>query len=260
MPLPENFQADLMVMSDIHLVSCEDPRGSRLLQVLDSLIHADLKNLVLLGDIFDFCLGSSPYFRRKFAPIGERLERMAKKGVKIYFFEGNHEFNLEQIGWKGVEIVSEGNLTIEVDHRKIHLAHGDLIYSTWHYRWFRAFVKSWPVTTAASLLPGQWMDRFATKSAQISRAQDRYRSIRHQSILKSAGHWLRQSAADHGIFGHFHVPYAEKSPEHQGLLLGLDSWDIPNALVMQNHRFQRIFFLRDGHRVEDAKSFFLERP
>jgi len=246
-------------MSDIHLVSCEDPRGSRLLQVLDHLIHAEVKNLVLLGDIFDFCLGSSPYFRRKFAPIGERLERMSKKGVKIYFFEGNHEFNLGQIGWKGVEIISDGNLTIEVDHRKIHLAHGDLIYSTWHYRWFRTVVKSWLVTTAASLLPGQWMDRFATRSAQISRAQDRYRTIRHHAILETARLWLGRSAADFGIFGHFHVPYAEKTVDPKGLLLGLDSWDIPNALVLHKHRFQRIFFMPDGHRVEEAKSFFLER-
>ena len=147
----------------------------------------------------------------------------------------------------------------DFDIRKIHLAHGDLIYSTWHYRWFRTVVKSWLVTTAASLLPGQWMDRFATRSAQISRAQDRYRTIRHHAILETARLWLGRSAADFGIFGHFHVPYAEKTVDPKGLLLGLDSWDIPNALVLHKHRFQRIFFMPDGHRVEEAKSFFLER-
>lgn len=255
-PLPNNFTAEVVIMSDIHLVSCEDERGKRLLQILDQLSESQVQTLILLGDIFDFCLGSSTYFQNKFAAIGDRLEKLAQQGVNVIFFEGNHEFKLQEIGWRGVQFIAEGDFILNVNRLKIKFAHGDLIYSTWHYRWFRAFVKSTLVTKVASLLPGRWMDQFATKSAQISRAQDQYRRIHHQLILESANRWLTEGSATHGIFGHFHVPYAEKAANNRGMLLGLDSWDIPNLLMLKEGTFWRYKWESNQPSFEPAQSFF----
>ena len=225
--------------------SLEDARGRTLLAALDSIAVAKVATLVLLGDIFDFCLGSNRYFRRKFAPVGERLTRIATTGTRVIFFEGNHEFDLAGFGWDGVEFVGGGDLQLDIGNgERALLAHGDMIYSSNVYKSFRWLVKSRPVKKAASTLPGNWVESFALKNSDASRAYDRFREIDHGAILGAARTWLAGRGCQHGIFGHFHVPYAE--PHGHGTIMSLDCWDKPNLLVQRPEGFARIFLDGDS--------------
>lgn len=232
------------MVSDIHLNHPEDDRSRLLLDLLEGARLSEVEYLVLMGDIFDFCLGSHPYFQKKFSLIGKALERVAASGTQVIYLEGNHEFKLASLPWKGVQVISEGTYTIRLKSGEtVQMAHGDLIYSHNMYRAFRRLVKSPLVTGIARFLPGAWMDQLATKGSEVSRAQDQYRQIEHDRILGAVDQWLENGAGDFGIFGHFHVPYAEPRRDGKaGGLFSVESWNRPNVLALREGRFYRYFF------------------
>jgi UDP-2,3-diacylglucosamine hydrolase len=238
------WTAPLLVVSDIHLNHVGDDRSRLLLQVLEGVSQSEVEYLVFMGDIFDFCLGSHPYFQRKFQAIGRALEKVVESGTQVIYLEGNHEFKLASLPWKGVQVIPEGTHVIRLKSGEtIQMAHGDLIYSHNMYRAFRRFVKSPLVTGVARLLPGPWMDRLATKSSEVSRAQDQYRQIEHDKILAAVDAWLEAGPGDFGIFGHFHVPYAEpRRDRRKGGLFSVECWDRPNVLAFKDGRFHRYYF------------------
>lgn len=249
---------ELVIVSDVHLVTMDEPNAQLMLSCLTDIAAQPVEYLVMLGDIFDFCLGSNRYFQKRFAPLGAALEAVAASGTEVFFVEGNHEFDIAKMPWRGVTFIKEGNLTITTSKGDtIQFAHGDMIYSSKTYQRFRRVVKSPVVKGVASILPGSFINSFALKNSDLSRSQDKYREIKHQEILGAANHWLNKSEAKHGIFGHFHVPYAEPRQEGQGTLLGLDSWEKPNFLILRHSEFHRIYFDKAGMPIERiAQSFF----
>ncbi len=254
------LDAALVVASDIHLKHLGDDRGRLLLDVLARL--GQVEYLVLNGDIFDFCLGDSAFFRNKFRPLGEALARVARQGTKVVFVEGNHEFHMTATGWEGVEFVTSRDKVVALaSGERLKISHGDLIKDDFWYRAFRGLVKSEAARLGAKLVPGSWLDAYSLKHASVSRAQDKYRKLDHAGILAAFNRWLADGTYDHGIIGHFHVPYAEKRETHDGLMLSVDSWDLPNLLVYKNRRFQRIFLRAPGapFQWEPAESIFRSR-
>lgn len=238
------LDATLIVVSDIHLSQSGDERAQRFLSLLAEVEKGRVDTFCMLGDIFDFCLGSHPYFQTKYQTIGEALERVAASGTRVIYLEGNHEFRLKDLPWKGIEIVPDGTKLIPLGNGQVvQAAHGDMIYSHRRYKTFRWAVKSRFVTGVARLFPGSFLDHLTSKTSEVSRSADAYRPIYHEKILSAVDDWMEkkkdkiEGETQYGIFGHFHVPYAEPRRDlKEGAVLSVDCWDKPNALV----------FLRDG--------------
>lgn len=238
------LNAALIVVSDVHLSHSGDGRALKLLALLSAIEVGEVDTFCMLGDIFDFCLGSHPYFQAKYQSIGEALERVAASGTRVIFLEGNHEFRLKDLPWQGIEIVPNGTRLIPLGNGQlVQAAHGDMIYSHRRYKAFRWVVKSRFVTGVARLFPGSFLDQLTSKTSEVSRSADAYRPIYHDKILDAVDDWMEkkkdliESETHFGIFGHFHVPYAEPRRDlKEGAVLSVDCWDKPNALV----------FLRDG--------------
>ena len=254
-----SLNASLVVASDIHLYSADDFKARILLDVLKKVARGNVEYFVFLGDIFDFCLGSHKYFKERFRAIGEALEAVAASGTKVIYLEGNHEFRIKDFGWKGVEFFPCGETYLQIQSgEKFRLAHGDMIYSHQRYKRFRSVVKSRLVTSLARWVPGPLMNWLATRGAHVSRSQDQYREINHNAILAAVHEWIDNSEQDYGLFGHFHVPYAE--PRLNGRLGGLfsvDCWDKPNFLIFKEGRFERLLIDHpNSHRFEPAVSVF----
>ena len=252
------LKAFAVVVSDIHLGHSDDSRALKLLELIKSAELGEVEYFILLGDIFDFCLGSHPYFRKKFAPIGAALSRLAASRTRVIYIEGNHEFRLKDFAWAGVEVVPSGTFNLTLGNgRSIQAAHGDMIFSHRRYKTFRWVVKSWFVTTVASFFPGRWLDSLTSKTSEVSRSADQYRVIRHDKILGAVDAWIAAGDAEYGIFGHFHIPYAEPRLDgKRGAVLSVDCWDKPNALVFDEQGIQR-WWLEDN-RWEPVKP--LVRP
>ncbi len=243
------IDAALIVVSDIHLSQAGDERAKRLLALLAEIEKGRVDTFCMLGDIFDFCLGSHPYFQKKFQAIGDALERVAQSGTKVIYLEGNHEFRLKDLPWKGIEIVPNGTKLISLGNgQSVRAAHGDMIYSHRRYKAFRWLVKSWLVTSVASLFPGSFLDKLTSATSEVSRSADAYRPIIHDRILGGVDTWMEtnqpgiDAETQYGIFGHFHVPYAEPRRDlKEGAVLSVESWDNPSALVFTRSGIERWF-------------------
>ena len=250
-----NIDASLVLASDIHLHEVDDFKGKTLLDTLDRVAKGKVEYFVFLGDIFDFCLGSHPYFRKRYQVIGDALERVAASGTKVVYLEGNHEFRIRDFKWKGVQFFPSGETAIQLKTgEKLKLAHGDMIYSHERYKKFRRVVKSRFVTAVARLVPGPLLNWLAISGSHVSRSADDYRKIDHNAILTAVNDWLEASDHDYGLFGHFHVPYAEKRRDGKsGGVYSVDFWGKPNFLVFKDGGFQRLKFDGEKSLWEDTK-------
>ena len=258
--------AEFVAVSDIHLEHPGDDRGRVLLEVIDACISSNVQCFALLGDIFDFCLGGTGYFSKKFAAVGERLEALAASGTRVVFIEGNHEFALAKMGWRGVEVVSEsererGMTWRSASGKKILMTHGDLFYAPDTYLAFRKLIKSRPSLFAVSMIPGLLMDAYALRHARASRSRDPYRIINESAILEDARKFAGEKEADHLLFGHFHIPWAEPLRDKNGegssdsLLLCMNSWDKPNVLIFDGKNFHRGFGTAPGKPMAFSPAF-----
>lgn len=245
------LQADLVCISDVHLQKLDSINGQRLLRLCDDIADGQVEHFVLLGDIFEFFLGSSPYYRRKFAALGQALEHVARSGTKVTFVEGNHEFALDKVPWQGVEIITCRDHFIKFRDRRAKITHGDLVYSPKAYRAFRSVVKARWFLYLAQFIPGPVLDYLAMRGAEASRAQDTYRQMNHKAILAAMDSWFN-GEADFALFGHFHVPYAHPSFADKGALLSLSSWDQPNLLVY-HEGFRRLLYRGEELRPSTEK-------
>jgi UDP-2,3-diacylglucosamine hydrolase len=249
--------SDLVVISDVHIRHVSDAHYDVLLRALESIrerAKQKKQTLLLLGDVFDFYLGRGAFFRKKFAGFGDEIKKLRDSGVDVLFVEGNHEFAMADSDW-GFTKTGDKDLLIDVDGKKtIAVCHGDLLGAPSKYRWFRKLIKSKIIIFIASLVPGKFLDWYALGQASYSRSFDAYRSLDHGRIIGAAKTWLDTCGATHGVFGHFHVPYAEDYKQsNTPRIFSLDSWQKPNMLIFSDDNIFRRFW-------DEKKGDFVDRP
>lgn len=250
---------DYLTISDVHLHNMAGLSGKRMLAFIGFLEASSVEGLVLVGDIFDFILGSSKYFHRKFDALGAALTRLSQSGKRVVFIEGNHEFAFSSMPWQGVEVVPGKDFSVQtLSGLRLKFTHGDQIYAPAAYRYFRKVVRSQLFLFLSSLVPGILMDRIAVRGAKASRAQDQYRQMEHEKILEAMGAWLGRGW-DYGVFGHFHTPYYEDGTGFDGRLVSMSCWEEPSWLAFGKGGAHRLKYIGDEllpSSFMQAESFF----
>lgn len=249
----QTIKDSVVIASDVHLRSENDDRGRLFLEFLDQLSPGDVKTLILLGDVFDFCFGASAYFQKKFAKIGDKLSALARQGTEVFFFEGNHEFFLSCLNWEGVRFVEERELAIDLglDERLV-LSHGDRLYGPWHYHLYLRFVRSALAKNIARAISPAFFDKFCLGLAARSRKGGGYKNVNHRAITSALSKWANAFPQHHAVVGHFHAPYHLSKPERDGRIFCLESWDRPNCLTFQDGNFSRLYINCEGATVPYA--------
>lgn len=94
-----------------------------------NLNEINTKQLFLMGDMFDFLSGETDYFKNINSEIITLINDLSIN-MEIIYFEGNHDFNLEQIFPK-INILSREEQPLEIiqENKEILLAHGDIFTS-----------------------------------------------------------------------------------------------------------------------------------
>jgi UDP-2,3-diacylglucosamine hydrolase len=246
-----DLEADLVYISDVHLKDPADERSRLLLDSIRRLRKDRLQALVLGGDIFDFCFGASDYFQEKFSEYRELLEGFAASGCQVVFIQGNHEFSLNDLAWKGVEFVTTHDTVITLKcGTKFGFAHGDRFLADWSYRAYLKLTRSSPWKWGAKLVPAGRLDAFALKCSGYSRDRGEYRDLDIPRVIAAAKAWAAGLNVDHGIFGHFHFPFfIERGDTKNGRLVSVESWNRPNMLLYHRGRFLRTFPTKPGEEV-----------
>jgi UDP-2,3-diacylglucosamine hydrolase len=147
------IEKDWIFVSDAHFTGTDSKEMESFVRFLNSE-GKRMGHLVILGDLFEFLFGfkdPSPgghVPRREafpfpdYLPVLESMEGLFRQGIRIKYFEGNHDFFLQRFFSEqlkmGVEVHPE-ECEITLAGKRAFVAHGDL--SNPRQRRYRAFRK-----------------------------------------------------------------------------------------------------------------------
>jgi len=209
-------------LADAHLCKPSDPNYQALLAFLEQQCsRTDL--LVLLGDIFEFWIGKAAV-ADAYVPVINLLERMSGQGTKLVYVEGNHDFHLGPVFTDRLacQVLPDGG-GIELDGKKIYLAHGDLANpEDKSYRRLRAFLRSSLIRTLLRLAPNRLTMAIASRGSHNSRrnAAQRGRRWPARDILRPYAESILSRGYQVLITGHYHHPFHEKLGDGEHIALG----------------------------------------
>ena len=222
--------------SDIHIENSSDWKFDKFVKVLDN-ISEDAENVILLGDIFDFWVGHNKYFVEKFNPIINQFSKMVNRGIKFYYVEGNHDFNLqkffhEKLGFK--VLADELNLTLY--GKKIRVEHGDLMDSSVFYLAWRRFVRSCLIKFVMVSLPAKCVDMIGCYLSKRSKSKNPVvnRKKLDIKINNFAKKRLKLDAFDVFIFGHIHLMKDFILPGTNLRVINIGSWNGGSKYLKMN--------------------------
>ena len=209
-------------LSDAHLRDPGDENYRRLLDFLNR--QEDLDALFLLGDIFEFWLGYRHVVFANYVPLLETLQRLTDNGTRLFFVEGNHDFNLGLYFSERLNCtVIPEQLLLEWDSQQILVCHGDLLNPDPRYRRLRAFWRSWPVRALARVIHPDLVWAFAI---WLSNKSHKHKpDNNHQDPTPQLQKFSEQQ--DHAacrviICGHYHHPV--ETVHHEIKLIALGDW------------------------------------
>jgi UDP-2,3-diacylglucosamine hydrolase len=143
---------DWIFVSDAHFTG-RDPESMEVFARFLDLQKEQIGHLVILGDLFEFFFGFRHFFPTEkasaftdYLPVFHQLQRLYREGIRIKYFEGNHDFFLhsffsEQFGME-IEVYPDG-CDQNLEGKRAFIAHGDLSNPRqWTYRVFRKILKN----------------------------------------------------------------------------------------------------------------------
>lgn len=212
-------------VADAHLRSPEDPNYRTLVRFLDNL-PADTDTLYLLGDIFEFWIGSPDPVYPHYREIVDCLKRVRGRGVRIVYFEGNHDFHLGRYFADVLQAeVHRSGAVVEMGGQRVYLCHGDLINrGDYRYRLFRFVLHSPVVEALVPFFSRRLADRTAAHLSRRSSKKHVRRNQRwdYRAILESFARERFASGCDAVVTGHYHLPIYRSEPGR--LFVSLGDW------------------------------------
>ncbi len=215
-------------LSDIHLKSASERNGKILLRFLRSLqnssshstsSHSSLKRadpsqvqIFFLGDIFDLWVSGGQAFIDKYQDLLIAIKDLTLSGVRIVFFEGNHDLHLAPY-WEnelGVEVYTEAR-TMDIGGLRVRLEHGDLInLEDVAYLRLRHFLRHPWMEKVGHTIPGwvwlkvgEWLSPVSRKRSASYRHRNEKKLI--QMIRHHASRAYQEAPFDLIVTGHMHV-------------------------------------------------------
>ena len=220
--------------SDVHLGAGDEHKSRcterRFVKWLD-YVSRDAEAIFLVGDIFDFWWEYGKVVPKGFTRTLGKLSELTDKGIKIYFFTGNHDMwckdYLEQEC--GVEVVFSPR-RITLSGREVFIAHGDnmnikdkpllrLMNAGFRSTILRKLF-SWLLHPDLALRFGQWWSGKSRKSHSMEQITP---SSLGFLIDYARDYKQANPETDYILFGHMHYAHDHNS---DGLrVLFLSDWE-----------------------------------
>ena len=84
-------------ISDIHVKTAGDKADVLLLAFLQNPEVQSSDVILLLGDIFDLMIGPHTQYFVRFQSYFDEIKSLLKKGKRICYIEGNHDFHIREL-------------------------------------------------------------------------------------------------------------------------------------------------------------------
>ena len=217
-------------VSDVHLglqVADPDARERRFADFLNSLPQ-ETEALYMLGDIWDFWYGYRDVVPKGYVRVLAALQSLMDRGVKVYFFQGNHDvWTYSYFEELGMIRLTQPAL-VKIGDKSFCLGHGDGLGPVpFGYRFLRGVFHSRVLQFLFSTLH-PWI------AFRLGNSWSRRNRLAHHEeyVFKGPGEPLYQFAekfssenqVDYFVFGHYHSEVADmKLPSGASLYL-LKDW------------------------------------
>ena len=87
----------MIFFADTHLTK-KNKKKLRMVEIFIRNVCIDADMVFVLGDLFEFYHGYEGYIYPWYRPIVDAFKTITEQGKSVYFLEGNHEFDMGQIG------------------------------------------------------------------------------------------------------------------------------------------------------------------
>jgi UDP-2,3-diacylglucosamine hydrolase len=199
---------DWLFVGDAHFAFGDSERRRHFFNFIKKN-KSTLNTLVIMGDFFDFWFGfrdPSP-LTREYGDILQFLKKLRSDGVEIIYLEGNHEFRMgpymrEELGID----VYDNCAKIELDGKKVYLAHGDRSYSTVSHRILTWLLRNRLTYLLISLLGPRIVIAVARWWSSRSRQRNLKESSRVIARLRKFARRKLKEGFDTVILAHTHLP------------------------------------------------------
>lgn len=202
MPTPEGVIA---LLGDAHLRE-GDPELVAFIRFLDTLPD-EVTTLAILGDLFAVWIGSDDLQQQHHRRVLEALGRLRRRGCRLVYIEGNHDFFLRRLPGGGpFDLLEERSLDLDLAARRTHLAHGDLVNTgDRRYRAWRRVSKSRMFYGTFGLLPAGARQRIAAGlERRLARTNMAFRRGFPYRECETYARERIGAGIDRIVFGHFH--------------------------------------------------------
>jgi len=206
-------------ISDAHIHSDASERCRMLMEFLHE-IRPNLEGLYILGDLFEIWFEYDLVFPKKYFRLLALLYNILNEGTKIHYILGNHEIAIGNFLKDFGFIVHHGPITLEIDSRRVLLAHGNTIDK-------RIWTSLWDYLLTCQL--NQTLFRLIHPDIGISLARSIARLSRKQSPSKKLDVMLENYASrmldevDIVMLAHSHNPIFKKIA-HNKYYINIGDW------------------------------------
>jgi UDP-2,3-diacylglucosamine hydrolase len=202
--------------SDFHLgAPTAELSRIRELKIIDWLNHIekDAHTIFLVGDLFDFWFEYKQVIPKGFVRLQGKIAALADRGIKIYFFLGNHDMWMKNYFTEelGVEMISN-ELELKINGKRFFIAHGDgLGPGDYGYKFIKKVFRNKFCQFLFSFLHpriGLSMAQYFSNKSRI------HTGTKDINYTNKEDEWLYQyckskhakAPIDYFIFGHRHLP------------------------------------------------------
>ena len=203
----------ISAISDVHVKAPGDEADRLLNQFLDHPEVRTSQHVLLLGDIFDLMTGQHDQYLRDYGHIFRKMDDLVKMGIKVHFFEGNHDVNLQKLFrkfWPNEEVTSQ--LLPEIqnwDGKSYYFSHGDEheIHNQ-SYQRYKKFINSKPLHFVANYLMPYAVLKFVGERASVRSRKKGSKSFNEQAVREKFREGVSHVTGrkyDFVLGGHSHV-------------------------------------------------------
>jgi UDP-2,3-diacylglucosamine hydrolase len=205
----------LIYVADAHLTG-DDPEVDVFIAFLKGT-GSRASAIGILGDLFNLWFGNRKFRLPHHTRIIEALEDLKSRGVRLFYVEGNRDFNLRRshLG-RPFDAIESDHHVETIGGWRVWATHGDAINADdRQYRAWKAFSKSAPVYGAFSLMPGSWGMSLAERlERKLSGTNIRNKSSFPEDHCRRYGRRVLDAGCHALVLGHFHeertIPLGER--------------------------------------------------
>ena len=198
-------------VSDVHLgLQVHDPaeREQRFVSFLNGLPQ-ETEALYLMGDIWDFWYEYRDVVPKGYIRVFAALQSLMDRGVKVYFFQGNHDVwtysYFEELGM--IKLAQPA--LVEIAGKRFCLGHGDGLGDVpFGYRFLRGVFHCRILQILFSMLHPWFAYRLGngwSRSNRLSHDKEYVFDGENEPLYKFAEDYAARKGVDYFVFGHYHA-------------------------------------------------------